>query len=905
MRQIRPIPGIKFRTETPVTVDLPRMDITGFVGFAARGPTHIPVPVESLPEFEDIFGGLYPLAWDERTETWQTACLAPAVKAFFKQGGKRCWVVRVAHSEDEYNRTASSSQQNKNVAISNTFKVAGLLQKTTDGEYCSVVSKACSAGSWSDHLQVKANLLYDPINLLENIALSLSETASPSETTFSLLISVPGGQPIQAGDLLQVDFSCNDGVSHRVYVAIHPEDLSRKDQGVQINAHPQNTSWFHQLTLESEEPWTGTVCNPQNSNESFEAELVLAEDTHNTGTGKDKRTTIRILNQDNSSRTEDSPILTSTLKQDWLKFIPKTNDGGERLVWLLVGQRMNETGFHIDSVWMEGINCKNRNLQAIGLRRLKLSVKVQIDATQTIVLSDLAFAPPHPRYIGYLPSDDSLFDPGFGKPNRQHHQPWTQLWEAVKHPRFPLYFLVYQESQQSDDWPVFLPLGLDEPGAWRGAEETSKDALVRDGLVPPSSDSNLDALTSLNWAAFFPELFLDRAMQDVNQRSLIATAQDRLYFQGKSLKGIHSLLPVEEISLISAPDAAHPGWVLTKREKAVTAPPLPSEVSLDPCTPEGPFRSCEVQAENSPKEKTDFDHQEAEASVIEEPSLWKLVLPSPENVDKYTDALLKVQDATAKLAAARGDLVAVLGMPKHYQMADVLKHQQQLAGKLQQAGESTRSYVALYHPWITSRTETGELVHIHPAGHACGVMAARSLARGAWVAPANENLKDVLATLPTLSIDDEWAFYQAGINPIRTGANSIAIWGSYTQSPEPELEDLNVRRLLILLRRLALAEGQSLAFAPNSPALRRQVKQRFEQRLGHLFKLGAFAGRDPATAYQVGIDETLNTPTSVEQGRLIVDLRVAPSRPLMFITVRLIQTAHESLTIQEVVSYGR
>jgi phage tail sheath protein FI len=38
-------------------------------------------------------------------------------------------------------------------------------------------------------------------------------------------------------------------------------------------------------------------------------------------------------------------------------------------------------------------------------------------------------------------------------------------------------------------------------------------------------------------------------------------------------------------------------------------------------------------------------------------------------------------------------------------------------------------------------------------------------------------------------------------------------------------------------------------------------------------------------------DATLNTPQSVEQGRFIVDLKVAPSVPLTFLTVRLLQTA--------------
>jgi phage tail sheath protein FI len=131
------------------------------------------------------------------------------------------------------------------------------------------------------------------------------------------------------------------------------------------------------------------------------------------------------------------------------------------------------------------------------------------------------------------------------------------------------------------------------------------------------------------------------------------------------------------------------------------------------------------------------------------------------------------------------------------------------------------------------------------------------------------------------------------------------MWGEHTQSPDAELEDLNVRRLLILLRRIALTEGQTYVFAPNSPAFRRRIQQQFEQILGRLYTLGAFAGASPSAAYRVVIDETVNTPTRVEQGQLVVELRVAPSQPLTFITVRLVQLEGGGLALQEGINYVR
>jgi hypothetical protein len=74
------------------------MDIAAFVGFAASGPVHLPVAVESADAFEAIFGGRAPLAWDPRRGGTVFAQLAPAVRAFFRGGGRRCWVVRVAEA---------------------------------------------------------------------------------------------------------------------------------------------------------------------------------------------------------------------------------------------------------------------------------------------------------------------------------------------------------------------------------------------------------------------------------------------------------------------------------------------------------------------------------------------------------------------------------------------------------------------------------------------------------------------------------------------------------------------------------------------------------------------------------------------------------------------------------------
>jgi phage tail sheath protein FI len=65
-----------------------------------------------------------------------------------------------------------------------------------------------------------------------------------------------------------------------------------------------------------------------------------------------------------------------------------------------------------------------------------------------------------------------------------------------------------------------------------------------------------------------------------------------------------------------------------------------------------------------------------------------------------------------------------------------------------------------------------------------------------------------------------------------------------------------------------------------------------------MFSRGAFAGSTPATAYRVVVDDTVNPPISVEQGRFIVELRVAPSAPLQFLTIRLVQRGERGVLVE-------
>lgn len=79
-------PGVYYeRLDAAPGITAVRTDVAGFVGIATRGPLHTAIPIQSWRQFQAYFG-----------ECTGSGYLAYAVRAFFENGGRRCWVVRVA-----------------------------------------------------------------------------------------------------------------------------------------------------------------------------------------------------------------------------------------------------------------------------------------------------------------------------------------------------------------------------------------------------------------------------------------------------------------------------------------------------------------------------------------------------------------------------------------------------------------------------------------------------------------------------------------------------------------------------------------------------------------------------------------------------------------------------------------
>ena len=264
--------------------------------------------------------------------------------------------------------------------------------------------------------------------------------------------------------------------------------------------------------------------------------------------------------------------------------------------------------------------------------------------------------------------------------------------------------------------------------------------------------------------------------------------------------------------------------------------------------------------------------------------------------DFSTDALLAVQRELLVICAARADAVAILSLPRHFRRRDCIAWRSALAERLGAlAGDdalagredvSVDSYGAVYHPWLTVAA-AGKLCAVPPDGAACGIIAARELARQVWIAPARVALIGAVGLDQQLADDEAADLASRQFNLLRAEAGEILPITAHTLDAGRRLNQLSVRRLLILLRKWLLERGAEFVFATHDERFREAVKVELDQLLGRLYALGAFAGSTPATAFRVTTDASVNPPASVDAGRFVAIVQVAPSQPGEFILIRL------------------
>jgi phage tail sheath protein FI len=926
------LPGIYVdRVDPPAPEGLPRMDVAVFVGLAASGPVHRAIALESVAALEAVFGGDVPLAFDPGRGETIVANLARSVRAFFSNGGRRCWVVRVAMTAelaDLWGATAGG-------ATRSSFALSGILARApTSGGAASTVRPALlaarSLGSWADETSLSARVLR------ESVVIDAPKALAARGFTFA------DRSGLAAGDMLEL--AARNGSSVRYAKVV------RVDSG---------TVWAL---------WIAgfTPLDTKGASETGQAQVAGDSRLYDATLTEGEEPSLTI-----TEAVASSPLVLGRWvkferqgKADWLmidRIDPKDRMTAIGRAWRQVGSHMPQGDFAARRCTLEiaeNTGDARSSTAGIGLAREHPA------AIQAVLDDDLFYAPADSRAAARR----AAF--ALTEAERVRLAAATPRPEAVSLFGSPDFTAADRVALRTGWLPLGLGAAFGEPAR---AIHSGADALIRDGL---------DTIDE--------RLFLDHRLAPLTLTGLAAAAERLRDLAEEQLFGIHVAIDIPSdlyspASLIAVPDAAQPA-IAPAADRHQPPAPKPGEPSLprwtnhlDGCPPAPPavaltgpdwsrFLDGETEVLATPllvdpptsspdgnyaiewqadvadtvyvlEEAARFDFADAAevlraanatsfaaTSRAEGTYYYRLHVERAGNTSQYAacrvvvrktgmvvvaddadalgERLRRVQVPLLRLCAATQDFFALLSLPRDFRAAEAGDHARALArlapgfggtDALGAAESRALSYGALYHPWLATQQGRG-LSATAPDGAIAGLYARRATTRGAWIAPANDILSDILGLDPAIPEGDLAGLDAAQVNVVRRLPAGFTVLDEDTLSEDADWRQVHVRRLMMLIRRAALRRGFTYVFEPNGDVTRRAVERSFSTMLDDLETRGAFASAQPGGAWRVQLPEAANDR---DEGRLTVEIAVAPANALRTLILRLTQIGNR-LTIGEV-----
>ena len=204
------------------------------------------------------------------------------------------------------------------------------------------------------------------------------------------------------------------------------------------------------------------------------------------------------------------------------------------------------------------------------------------------------------------------------------------------------------------------------------------------------------------------------------------------------------------------------------------------------------------------------------------------------------------------------------------------------------------SHAAFYFPWIKVRSGPDELLPVPPSGHIAGYIARNDRLEGVHRAPANQPLQGLVDVALRVRKRERDLAFDHRVNTLASfPGRGIRIWGARTLSSDQAFNQINVRRIFILVRKSVERFAQWVVFEPNEPGLWKRLTTPIEGFLAEQWRKGALLGATAEEAFYVKCDEETNPPEAREVGQLLCEIGIAPVRPAEFIVVRIHQWTRE------------
>ncbi|HEX5859730.1 MAG TPA: phage tail sheath subtilisin-like domain-containing protein [Microbacterium sp.] len=253
-----------------------------------------------------------------------------------------------------------------------------------------------------------------------------------------------------------------------------------------------------------------------------------------------------------------------------------------------------------------------------------------------------------------------------------------------------------------------------------------------------------------------------------------------------------------------------------------------------------------------------------------------------------------VQLAIVAHCELMGDRMAILDPPPGLSVQEVAKWRTNDSGL-------DSKFAALYYPWIKVLDPvTGSTRMVPPSAHMAGIWARNDNERGVHKAPANEIVRGAIDVQTKITRIEQEALNPIGVNAVRGfPGRGIRVWGARTLSSDPAWRYINVRRLFNYLEKSILLATQFAVFEPNDQALWGKLSRTITAFLMGEWRGGALFGAVPEQAFFVKCDEETNPTDSIDAGRVVCAIGVAPVKPAEFVIFQLSQFSGGSGSVDE------
>ena len=258
-----------------------------------------------------------------------------------------------------------------------------------------------------------------------------------------------------------------------------------------------------------------------------------------------------------------------------------------------------------------------------------------------------------------------------------------------------------------------------------------------------------------------------------------------------------------------------------------------------------------------------------------------------ENKDEYDFEVITAPGVTIQNGAVatntlittvteRGDAIAVI---------DTRNYGATVNQALTSAGTVDSSYAATYWPWVQVLSpETNKLVFVPASTLIPAVYATNDRLGAEWFAPAGFNRGGVGGAIQAerkLPPGDRDKLYAGKVNPIASfpGQGPVIFGQKTLQTKATALDRVNVRRLLIEVKRVIGQIGEGLLFEQNTAATR----GRFLNQVNPF--LESIQQRQGIFAFRVVMDDTNNTPDVIDRNQLVGQIFIQPTRTAEFIVL--------------------